>query len=130
MMPAGMEVDAGPVPIGFEHGEPEGGFAGAEDPPDQSLPVLDAPKTVVVSPDIELVRWMMVRKQKICAYAVHCAPGSVSKSETSARVKRSPGQNQKQHSEQEAFEACPEPVISSRLSAVPTRRPRLGAAVQ
>jgi hypothetical protein len=64
MMPAGMEVDAGPVPIGLEHGEPEGGFAGAEDPPDQSLPVLDAPKTVVVSPDIELVRWMMVRKQK------------------------------------------------------------------
>jgi hypothetical protein len=77
-----------------------------------------------------LVRWMMVRKQKICAYAVHCAPGSVSKSETSARVQRSPGQNQKQHSEQEAFEACPEPVISSWLSAVPTRRPRLGAAVQ
>jgi hypothetical protein len=56
MVPAGMEVDAGPVPIGLEHGEPEGGLAGAEDPADQSFSVFDAPKTVAVSPDIELVR--------------------------------------------------------------------------
>jgi hypothetical protein len=106
----GVEMDALPVPICLEHGEPERGFARAENSTDQSFLVIDVPKAIAASGDIELVRWTVVRKDDICAYAVHWAPGSVSKSETSPQVKRSPSQDQKQHNKQEAFEASPEPA--------------------
>jgi len=50
------EMDAGPIPVGLEHREPYGILAGAEDPADQALAVLDAPKTVVTPGNIEMMR--------------------------------------------------------------------------
>jgi hypothetical protein len=110
--PGGVEMDALPVPIRLEHGEPKGGLAGAENPADQPFSVFDTPETVTASADIELVRRMVVRKRNVCACAAHRAPRSMSKSETSAQVKRSPSQNQKQRDQQEAFEASSEPVAT------------------
>ena len=49
-------MDALPIPVGLEHGEPERGFARAENSTDQSFLVIDVPKAIAASADIELVR--------------------------------------------------------------------------
>lgn len=49
-------MDALPIPIGLEHGEPKRGFARAENSTDQSFLVIDVPKAIAASADIELVR--------------------------------------------------------------------------
>jgi hypothetical protein len=50
-----QEMDAGPIPIGLEHGEPYGILPGAKGPANQPVVVFDAPKAVIAPADIEMM---------------------------------------------------------------------------
>jgi hypothetical protein len=49
-------MDAGPIPVRLKHREPYCILPGAEDPTDQTFAILDAPKTVITSRNIEMMR--------------------------------------------------------------------------
>jgi hypothetical protein len=64
-------MDAGPIPVGLEHREPQGILPGAEGPANQPVAVFDAPKTMTTPCNIEMMRLRASRKGEGCHGVFH-----------------------------------------------------------